>query len=196
MVSRALTLLIATMFIASVWQLGSGGKIYAKAWLAEKLLAHAWQRTLDGEQHVRPWPWADTWPVAKLTIPRLGADNIILSGDSGRVLAFGAGHNEASAAPGAFGVTVISGHRDTSFSFLKDIREGDIIELKTPTQSVTYTVSEQVVVDQRYVQIKQLEANSHSQISSRGLVLVTCYPFDALRAGGDERFLVFATVND
>ena len=189
MISRLLKLLIAATLILGVWEVVGAGKIYAKAWLAQQLLERAWHRTLEGERRVRPWPWADTWPVAELTVPRLGLSQIVLSGDSGRVLAFGPGHAEASAAPGANGTTLISGHRDTSFGFLRSIQDGDIIELNSPAGKFSYTVSERSIVDQRHfsVDIPNRELQSESS-----LMLVTCYPFDALEPGGNERFIVLA----
>jgi len=189
MISRLLKLLIAATLILGVWEVVGAGKIYAKAWLAQQLLERAWHRTLEGERRVRPWPWADTWPVAELTVPRLGLSQIVLSGDSGRVLAFGPGHAEASAAPGANGTTLISGHRDTSFGFLRSIQDGDIIELNSPAGKFSYTVSERSIVDQRpfSVDIPNRELQSESS-----LMLVTCYPFDALEPGGNERFIVLA----
>jgi len=185
MAKKLVTLLIATLILCSMWHMGAAGKIYAKAWLAQSLLEHAWQRTLNGEVKVRPWPWADTWPIAELSVPRLGIQQIVLSGDSGRVLAFSPGHTQASAAPGKPGVTVISGHRDTSFSFLQKMKVSDTIILKTPSESFKYVVSELTVVDQRDFQLDPLASNP-------SLMLVTCYPFDAIRPGGDHRFLVFA----
>ena len=179
--------------VCGAWNIGSAGKIYAKAWLAQTLLEQAWQRTLNGELSVRPWPWADTWPVAELVVPRLGVRRIVLLGDSGRVLAFSPGYTEASAFPGTDGNTVISGHRDTHFRFLKDIKHGDRIELKTTEGDFVYTVSDQVVVDQRYFWLKEnSDIQPDGQAPSGSLILVTCYPFDALTPGGNARFLVVA----
>ena len=77
------------------WELGHGAWIHAKAWLAQLLLQRAWERTLRGEAAAKPWPWADTWPVARLRVPAHGVDLIVLSGVSGRTLAFGPGHAPA-----------------------------------------------------------------------------------------------------
>ena len=50
--------------------------------LAQSLLETTWERTLaDGETR-RPWPWADTHAVAKLTSPRLGVSQVVLAGTS------------------------------------------------------------------------------------------------------------------
>ena len=183
------TLMIATMVLCGIWQLGLAGQVYAKACLAQYLLESAWRRTLTGERNVRPWPWADTWPVGELTVPRLGIKQIVLAGDNGSVLAFAPGHTEASALPGKPGITLISGHRDTSFGFLKDLRDGDTLKLKSPTGSFTYVVSELAVVDQRDFSI---DPQSKPLTLNTRLMLVTCYPFNALQAGGNARFVVLA----
>ena len=99
---------------------GNGMWLYAKAQLAQVLLERAWVRTLHGEQNVKPWSWADTWPVARLEFPRQHRSYIVLAGASGRTLAFGPGHVDGTAAPEEIGNCVISAHRDTQFRVLRD----------------------------------------------------------------------------
>ena len=188
MASRLISYFFIVLFIVGAWQLAIAGKFYTKAWLADQLIEAAWQKSLHGESKIRPWPWADTWPVAEIEVPRLKIQQIILSGDSGRVLAFGPGLTESSAQPGEPGLSIISGHRDTSFNFLKDIHEGDQIFIRNKQGVTTYTVQELAIVDQRYFQID-------NQIMSQqrtSLLLVTCYPFDVLSAGGNKRLVVLA----
>ena len=49
--------------------------------ITQVLLERAWTRTLaDGGAH-RPWAWADTAPVARLTAPAHGIGQIVLAGD-------------------------------------------------------------------------------------------------------------------
>lgn len=180
--------LVAIVVLASVgvWQLGHGGWIYAKAVLAQQLLHRAWARTLAGEREVRPWPWADTWPVARLRVPAHGVDLIVLDGVSGRTLAFAPGHAPGSARPGALGTAIISGHRDTHFRFLKSLAAGDEIMVETPGQpSAHFVVREATVVDARAAVI-------HRDAGTAALVLLTCYPFDALAPGGPLRYVVTA----
>ena len=111
--------------LAGLGLLADAGWIHAKAALAQHLLAGAWARTRDGEARARPWPWADTWPLARLSVARLGVRRLVLAGASGRTLAFGPGHHAGTALPGAPGNAVISGHRDTHFRFLGELRPGD-----------------------------------------------------------------------
>lgn len=155
----------------------------AKAVLAQELLASSWhQSKLDGSSH-RPWPWADTHPVARLEQPRLGVSQVVLAGDSGRPLAFGPGWAESSAKPGSqSGTVVISGHRDTHFSWLRDLRDGDTVRLEHAGGERDYRVVGTDVVDSRTHRLAT--SGDHS------LVLVTCWPFDATAARGPMRYLV------
>lgn len=177
------TLIILFIAGLGIWQTGTGAWIHAKAQLAQVLLERAWKITLAGDAPAHPWPWADTWPVARLRIPSRDVDVIVLQGDSGRSLAFAPGMAAGSAAPGQPGTTLISAHRDTHFKNIADIQPGEQIELETPHGSWTYRVLYTDVVDAR-----------HSGISSDPLhdelVLVTCYPFEALVHGGPFRLVI------
>lgn len=176
------------LMLMAIHQLGSAGLIAAKARFAQVLIGGAWQRTLySGGAVVKPWPWADTWPVARMEVPRLSVDLFVLWGAQGNSLAFGPGYESASAAPGSGGVTVIGGHRDTHFEFLRDIEVNNLLSLQLPSgESVSYRVSDMRVVD--IGQEPYLPLSSES----RTLILVTCYPFDALFPGGPLRYVVTA----
>ena len=100
---------------------GQGIYIHAKAMLAQVLLERAFAETITSGRAVKPWPWADTWPEARITVKRLGASAIALAGSSGQALAFGPGHVERTADAGERGVAVYSAHRDTHFRFLRDV---------------------------------------------------------------------------
>jgi len=168
------------------WQLGEGAWIPAKAWLAQHLMLEAWERTGAGESQAAPWPWADTWPVARLLAKNGKVDLIVLAGASGRTLAFGPGHLAASVLPGERGNSVIAGHRDTHFSFLQDLAVGEPLWLETADGVVSrYDVVDIDVVDARRSVIV-LDADDAM------LSLVTCYPFDALEPGGPMRYVVSA----
>lgn len=183
---RAAVALIVALLGAGVWLLGHGVWIFAKAALAQHLLQHAWARTLAGESSVKPWPWADTWPVARLRLPAHGVDLIVLDGVSGRTLAFGPGHLPGTPLPGRAGVAVIAGHRDTHFRFLRDVQAGDEIVVEAPgSRRARFRVRERAVVDARTAVLAGAD-------DARELVLITCYPFDALRPGGPLRYVVLA----
>lgn len=178
----------AVLLGVALWQFGQGAYIHAKARLAQYLIAAAWTRTLAGEAHVKPWPWADTWPIARLRVPRLNVDLYVLAGASGRTLAFGPGHLDGTAAPGAAGNSVLAAHRDTHFAFLAALRPGDEILVDTPVhRSRRYVVVDHRIVDEHDLRV--LQPNVAPQ-----LTLVTCYPFDAVRPGGPLRYVVQAAV--
>jgi sortase A len=183
---RSLGVVLLVLVGVGAWQVGEGVWIHVKAQVAQVLLQRAWVRTLAGEGEARPWPWADTWPVARLRVPAHGADLIVLDGVSGRTLAFAPGHASASARPGEPGTAIVSGHRDTHFRFLEHVRAGDEIVVDAPDGSTRrFSVGETVVVDARTGFI-------HTGRDRARLVLLTCYPFDAVQPGGPLRFVVVA----
>ena len=178
--------LVACLLCFGFWQLGQGAYIPAKGWLAQELMQRAWSRTVHGENRVAPWPWADTWPIARLTARSGDVDLIVLAGGSGRTLAFGPGHLSASSMPGEVGNAVIAGHRDTHFQFLKDIQTGELLELESRKgQKHTYKVVAVEIVDSRR---GSLLLDTDDALMS----LVTCYPFDAREAGSPLRYVVTA----
>jgi sortase A len=182
--------LIAALAIGLVavgtWQTGQGIWIYAKARLAQCLLQRAWERTENGETQVKPWPWADTWPLVKLQVPQYDIDLIVLAGANGRTLAFGPAHVSSSATPGSPGMAIVTGHRDTHFQFLRLLKLGDVILVKRPgAGQYRYRVIARERVDGR-------TANIVATWDETALVLITCYPFDAIIPGGPLRYVVTA----
>jgi sortase A len=108
-------------------------------------------------------------------------------GVSGRTLAFGPGHAGGSARPGAPGTAIVSGHRDTHFRFLQRVTPGEEVVVETPGRPpVRFHVREATVVDARTAVI------GSAGDGTAALVLVTCYPFDAVNPGGPLRYVVAA----
>jgi len=187
--SRPLVMLTVCFLAIGLWQIGEGSWIYAKARLAQGLLRRAWSKTLAGHMQVKPWPWADTWPVGRLRVPSEEVDVIVLNGAYGRTLAFGPAFAESSSLPGAGGTTVLTGHRDTHFAFMGRLKEMDEILIDTPDgHSLRYRVLDSAIVDARTDAIRLADDKEVRE----ELILVTCYPFDALFSGGPLRYLVRA----
>ena len=179
-------LLVACLLCLGFWQLGQGAYIPAKAWLAQELMQRAWARTGSGEVRATPWPWADTWPVARITARSGEVDLIVLAGASGRTLAFGPGHMSVSAMPGEAGNAVIAGHRDTHFPFLKDVQLGELLKVESSKgMRHLYKVVGVDIVDSR-------KGSLLLDTEAAMLSLVTCYPFDARDPGGPLRYVVTA----
>jgi len=166
---------------------GHGGYIHAKALLAQVLLERAFTESIATHQPVKPWSWADTWPVARIEVKRLNASAIVLAGSSGQALAFWPGHVELTPDAGERGIAVYSAHRDTHFRFLRDVAIGDEIDV-TRSDGTTFRYRADATAVVRYNQ---------SGIDPLGegyqLVLTTCWPFDALTPG-PERYILHATL--
>ena len=162
----------------------SGGYIYAKAELAQYLIAKAWQQTLsDGMPHT-PWPWADTWPVMLLEHKPTNTQIYVLEGADGSSLAFGPGRLSGSGSNNGLG-ELISAHRDTHFSFLQEAKLDDIIRLQSMNGLwQSYRLTSVQVLDSRYQPLILPPIDQ--------LLLVTCYPFDAILPGGPMRYVVQA----
>jgi sortase A len=187
MIARKLIAPISAIcFSLGAWQLGEGVYLEAKAWLAQLLLQQAWSETLSGQSQVKPWPWADTWPMARIQVKRLGVDRIVLSDASGRSMAFGPGYVSGTTEFGRGGNSAISGHRDTHFRFLKNLQLGDQIELTMRDGKVrSYRITNASVQHQNDTWL--LADNGDEQ-----LTLITCYPFNSLTPGGPLRYVVQA----
>jgi sortase A len=174
-----LCLVTATVFLGkSVW-------ITAKAELAQILLQRAFTQSMTTGEIVKPWSWADTWPVAQIKIPRIGADAIVLSGSTSEAMAFGPTWLTDTPRPGNPGTTVLSAHRDTHFAFLQYVERGDTIRI-TRTDGLTFDYR---VTNMRVASWNTSGIDRHAK--GHHLVLTTCWPFDAVVRGTD-RYLVEA----
>jgi sortase A len=183
-VRTAAALALVGLLVAGLALTAGGLWIPAKAVLARVLLERAWAAADGGAEQPRPWPWADTWPVARLTLPG-GRPLVVLAGASGRTLAFGPGHVDGTARPGEAGNVVVAGHRDTHFHALRDLVPGDELVLEAPGGALRrYAVRSTQIV--RYDDARALAPGDDR------LTLVTCWPFDALRPGGPLRYVVVA----
>ncbi|MDH5428462.1 MAG: class GN sortase [Nitrospirota bacterium] len=175
------------LFAFGSWLIGQGAWIHIKAVAAQWLLQRAWQETLTTQQPVKPWPWADTWPVGRLLVPRLNINQIILANASGESLAFGPG----KVGHGTFldedsPSLILSGHRDTHFSFVRDLQLGERLRVQTLQGNwQDFVVETREVVDSRIDTLTRKQEGSLLQ-------LITCYPFESLLPGGPLRYVIIA----
>jgi sortase A len=168
---------------------GQGIWIFAKAVLAQILLERAFAETIATGRIVKPWSWADTWPVARIAVPRLGKSAIVLAGASGQALAFGPGHVERTPVAGERGTAVYSAHRETHFAFLADVGVGDEIR-------VTRADGTQVGFRVTATSVVRWDASGIDPLApGQNLVLATCWPLDG-KTSGPLRYLVHAVAAD
>ncbi len=174
-------LILATILI------GQGLYIKAKAMLAQVLLNQAWAETMETSEPTRPWPWMDTWPVARIEVPRLERAAIALTGASGQALAFAPVHLRQSALPGAQGTSVFAAHRDTHFTFMAQLKEGDRINMTNSSGEIF----------EYEIQSFRIAPWNNSGIDPNSLehklALVTCWPLDGTFAG-PMRFIAEANL--
>ena len=108
--------------------------------------------------------------IGRLEIPRLGLSAILMEGTTGKTLRRAVGHIAGTALPGGPGNVGVSGHRDTFFRPLRNIRKNDIITLTTVNGEYRYRVVFTQVVRPENVAVLNATGNEV-------LTLVTCFPF-------------------
>lgn len=185
----------------------------AKAWLSQQLIKHSWQQSIsiiaqqqmqEKQQQIRsqdntnpyslskpiaikPWPWADTFPIAELVFQRIDKSIVVLNGGDPTTLAFSAGAVAPFNQPTAIKPFVVAGHRDSHFAFLEDIAIKDIISLVDARGKMQHYQVESIdIVDATIGQFPLIA-------DERSLVLITCYPFKGITNSADERYVITAT---
>lgn len=125
-------------------------------------------------------------PLAIVRIPALDLQVPLLEGTDDLVLNRGVGRIVGTARPGELGNIGIAGHRDGFFRGLKDIGEGDTIELETLTATDIYRIDAITIVTPQDVHVLE-----HQSVPT--LTLVTCYPFYFV-GKAPKRYIVSATL--
>lgn len=177
-----------------------------KASLAQRMLESAWTKSIQNPQsNVKPWPWADTWPVFKLTLIKRNSlreggnqsfrqeDNnysdtaksyIVLADASGESLAFAPGLMTGTLYPGELGNSLIAAHRDTHFAFTERMTIGDLVEVEYK-DGIRYVFE----IDQLQI-IDSRRESPIIDLDEYRVTLVTCYPFEQSSEETDLRLLL------
>lgn len=188
---KPLRYFVALTLVAGVCLTGRAVYLHAKAELAGVLIRRAWQVTAHSGESRPPWPWADTHPVARLRIPRLGYDEIVLEGATPRTLAFGPARLLSGAALGEPGNLELAGHRDSWFEPLEGVALGDAIELEWYDARRAGLRTRTYIVDDIRV-VAPEDVSQLAPTSDDALTLVTCYPFGR-SPRSPQRFMVRAS---
>ena len=125
---------------------------------------------------------------ARLLIPKIQLDAVVVEGISRKALLVGPGHLSNTAAPGQPGNAVLAGHRDTFFRRLGELVQGDSIDVSRGGKEYRYRVTRTQIVDPTSTEVLQSTPGYH-------LTLITCYPFHYL-GPAPKRFIVFADLAD
>ena len=122
--------------------------------------------------------------IGRIEVPRLGLSVYVIEGTSPATLRRAVGHISGTALPGRPGNVGISGHRDTFFRPLRNIRQHDTVTLATMFCEYRYRVVSTRIVNPDDVAVLD---QSEDEI----LTLVTCYPFYFV-GSAPQRFIVRA----
>jgi sortase A len=187
---KLLSWLAAALLLAGASLSARAVYLHAKAEVAGILIRRAWQQTTQSGDPRPPWPWADTHPVARLQIPRLGYDEIVLADASPRPLAFGPARVASGPDFGEPGNLLLAGHRTSWFRPLRNIRAGDTITLQwfdarqRQLRQRSYIVETIGIVDPQDLELL-------APTPDDALTLITCYPFGS-SSRSPQRFEVRA----
>ncbi|MCP5397479.1 MAG: sortase [Sphingomonadaceae bacterium] len=160
------------LVVAGLVQFGQGLWIPVKAQVAQVLLDRSFSASMDAGAPLKPWPWADMQPVARITATRLDVSDVVLSGASGQAMAFGPTEVLDNGS-----VRILAAHRDTHFRFMRDLRVGDELVL----QGINGVKHRYRVT---HFQTVRWDGFAYPVSPDRELLaLATCYPFDAVEPG-------------
>ncbi|MDM8562380.1 sortase [Candidatus Marithioploca araucensis] len=165
--------IILSLFLSIVvWQYNqNSGDI--RGWLAQGLLHTAWIRTQASGEHIEPWPGANIYPLARLSIPHLNIEQVVLSSAGEGMSVFALGHSKSSVLPGELGNSVLNiYHHNIFISFLNQLKEGDILLLESLRYGRWhYQVSK---IEKT---VKKTETFWVEPSLNRRLTLISCYPY-------------------
>jgi sortase A len=160
------------LFAVALASLGYCGFAVADAWNFQRRENSDFDRLLNTRRTMSrdvP-PAAASGLIGRLEIPRLRLSVVVVEGVGRTVLRRAVGHIPGTALPGQPGNVGLSGHRDTFFRPLKDLRIGDEIRFSTLSGDFAYRVESLKIVGPNGVEVL---ASSHENV----LTMVTCYPF-------------------
>jgi len=172
--TRVLTVLLV---VSGASLYGRAFYLHAKAGLAAALIRRAWETGLQTGRAQPPWSWADTHPIARMRIPKIGYDEIVLEGATPRTLAFGPARLRSAAQPGEPGNLIFAGHRTSWFEPLQAVHVNDVIELEWPDAHRAGSVQRRGYAVQLLRVANPENLSLLAPTSEDALTLVTCYPF-------------------
>lgn len=123
-------------------------------------------------------------PVARLRVPRLGLDMIVVEGTGAEPLKKGPGRHRDTFLPGEGELVYIAGHRTTysaPFSHIDRLRKGDEVVIELPYGTFEYRITGHRIV----------EATDVHVLESRGrevIALQACHP----RFFASHRYIAYA----
>lgn len=185
--SKVLTKYLASiLMLLACFLIAKPSYLFTKSVVAQLLLNHAWQKSKNLGDHYLPWQWSDSYPVAQLIDVKNNHSWVVLSGMTGRSMAFAPSWLEDTAKPNQYGNTVISAHNDSHFQLLENTEVGDrfIVEDEHGVK-FNYRVITINIVDES--DISPYEFQDETMIT-----LITCYPFEVTNEAKRNRLVIQA----
>jgi len=176
--------------------LGGVGAQYARSWVARDRVRAEWDRAeaerarltanarLDADAPGEPALGA---PIARLLIPRIALDEIVVEGVGEGELKVSPGHLPDTPIPGLSGNSVVSAHRDLHFRRFGQLRVGDTLTTVTARLTTRWRITERRIVDD--------DAPALHQTDGPTLTLTTCWPIRFIGPAPDRLLLTAVPVD-
>lgn len=153
------------------------------------MLAHS--AAIDYEPELPPKKFKQAWSelpkpgdsLGELKFSTLDLNVPVVQGTHEEELKKGAGHFAGSALPGQGGHVLLSGHRDTVFTKLQHLKQGDQVTFTTKYGDFVYEAT-----DFEIVPADDLTVNVAKDFET--LTLTTCYPFDFI-GDAPDRYIIY-----
>ena len=126
-------------------------------------------------------------PVARLVIPAIDVDEIVLEGVGPVELNGGPGHFPGSVLPGDAGNSIVSAHRDRHFRRVGELGVGSRIRTETRNGSVEWVITERRIVSR--------DTPSLFEESEATLTLTTCWPLRYFGPAPDRLLIIAKPVS-
>ncbi len=126
-------------------------------------------------------------PIARLIIPKIDVDQVVISGVKLADLEKGPGHYPDTPMPGEIGNAAIAGHRSTNgapFSRVDELDKGDEIDVTTLAGRFVYKVVDKVIVE-------PTEISVIANTPDAQLTLTSCWP----KYSADKRIVIRAVLD-
>jgi sortase A len=91
--------------------------------------------------------------------------------------------------PGENGQIVLSGHRDTVFRRLGELKVGDLLNMQMSNGTFQYEITNMKIVDEDDRSIITLQNEKEE------LILTTCYPFHYI-GNAPQRYIIYAKLKN
>ncbi len=183
---RALLWCAGVAVCLALWPLWKSASSQAGTHLSQYLLRQAWEKSLNEGKSVRPWLGAHVSPVARIEVPRLGADLLVLTGGGEWETRLGAVLLPGAALPGGAGNSVVFGASEPQFRFLRQLRPGDELLVETRARALhRYRVLEAG-------HLAKSDRRLRASTGEARLTVAICSPVQPTRSGATSCYAVVA----